>query len=68
MKLSWDGSPEIVVRMMLDCGAIVPVVLQILVETYKIPGVLRSHAHGIVTFDGQLSQSMPGGLILSRVP
>ena len=26
MKLSWDGSPEIVVRTMLDCGANVPVV------------------------------------------
>ena len=59
MRLSWDGSPEIVVRTMLDCGANVPVVPQTLVETYKIPGVLRSHAHGIVTFDGQLSQSNP---------
>ena len=56
MRLSWDGSHEIVVRTMLDCGANVPVVSQTLVETYKIPGVLRSHAHGIVTFDGQLSQ------------
>ena len=55
MRLSWDGSPEIVVRTMLDCGANVPVILQTLVETYKIPGVLRRHAHGIVTFDGQLS-------------
>ena len=26
MKLSWDGSPEIVVRTMLDCGANLPVV------------------------------------------
>ena len=60
MKLSWDGSLEIVVRMMLDCGANVPVVSQTLVETYKIPRVLRSHAHGIVTFDGQLSQSNAG--------
>ena len=39
MRLSWDGSPEIVVRMMLDCGANVPVVSQTLVETYKIPRV-----------------------------
>ena len=60
MRLSWDGSPEIVVRTMLDCGANVPVVSQVLVETYKIPGVLRSHAHGIVTFDSQLSQSNAG--------
>ena len=57
MRLSWDGSPEIVVRTMLDCEANVPVVSQTLVETYKIPEVLRSHVHGIVTFDGHLSQS-----------
>ena len=25
MKLSWDNSPEIVVRVMLDCGANIPV-------------------------------------------
>ena len=60
MKLSWDGSPDIVVRTMLDCGTNVPAVSQILVETYKIPRVLRSHAHGIVTFDGQVSQSNAG--------
>ena len=60
MRLSWDGSPEIVVRTMLDCGANVPVVSQTLVERYKIPRVLRSHARGIVTFDGQLSQSNAG--------
>ena len=60
IKLSGDGSHEIVVRTMLDCGANVPVILQTLVETYKIPGVLRSHAHGIVTFDGQLSQRNAG--------
>ena len=57
MRLSWDGSPEIVVRTMLDCRANVPVVSEMMVETYKIPGFLRSHAHGIVTFDGELSQS-----------
>ena len=60
MKLSWDSSPEIVVRTMLDCGANVPVVSQALVEVYKIPGVLRSHACGIATFDGQLSNSNAG--------
>ena len=60
MRLSWDGSHEIVVRTMLDCGANVPVVSQALVEVHKIPGVLRSHACGIVTFDGQLSQSNDG--------
>ena len=68
MRLSWDGSPEIVVRMMLDCGAKVPVVSQTLVETYRIPGVLRSHPHSIVTFDGQLSQSNAGRAYLSHVP
>ena len=57
MKLSWDGSPEIVVRTMLDCGANMPVVSQVLIEVYKIPGVLRSHACRIATFDGQLSNS-----------
>ena len=60
MKLSWNGSPEIVVRTVLDCGANVLVVSQALVEFYKILGVLRSHAPGIVTFDGQLSQSKAG--------
>ena len=53
MKLGWDGSPEIVVRTMLDCGANMPVVSQALVEVYQIPGVLRSHACGIATFNGQ---------------
>ena len=60
MRLSWEGTSEIVVRTMLDCGANVPVVLETLVETYRIPRVLGSHAHGIVTFDGQLSQSNAG--------
>ena len=60
MKLRWDSSSEIVVRIMLDCGANVPVVSQTLVETYKIPGDLRSHVHGTVTFDGQLSESNAG--------
>ena len=60
MKLSLDGSPEIVVRTMLDCGAKVPVVSQALVEVFKIPGILRSHACGIATFDGQLSNSNAG--------
>ena len=61
MKLSWDGFPEIVVRTMLDCGANVPVVSQGLLEIYKISGVLRSHACGIATFDGQLSNRNAGG-------
>ena len=60
MRLSWDGSPASVVRTMLDCGANVPVVSQALVEVYKIPGVLRSHACGIGTFDSQLSKSNTG--------
>ena len=33
MKLSWDGSREIVVRTMLDCEANVPVVSQALCYT-----------------------------------
>ena len=41
MKLSWDGSQEIVVRTMLDCGANVPVISMNLVDKQKIPGVLR---------------------------
>ena len=57
MRLSCDGSPEIVVRRMLDYRANIPVILQTLVETYKIPRVLRSLVHGIVTFDGKLTQS-----------
>ena len=60
MKLSWDGSPELIVRSMLDCRANVPVVSQALVEIYKIPGVLRSHTCGIATFHGQLSKSNTG--------
>ena len=60
MKLSWNSSSEIIVRTMLDCGANMPVVSQALVEIYKIPGVLRSHACGIATFDGQLSTSNAG--------
>ena len=35
-------------------------VSQALVEVYKILGVLRSHACGIATFDGQLSNSNAG--------
>ena len=60
MKLSWDGSPEIIVRTMLHYRANVPVVSQALVEIYKIPRVLSSHACGIATFDGQLSKSNAG--------
>ena len=60
IKLSWVGFPEIVVRTMLDCGANVPVVSQVLVDVYKIPGVLRSHACGFATFDGQLHKSNAG--------
>ena len=52
MKLSWDDSPEIVVRVMLDCGANVPVIAQEVVEKHKIPGVLRQQACGFSGFDG----------------
>ena len=60
MKLSCDGYPKIIVRTILDCEANVPVVSQALVEIYKIPGILRSHACGIATFDGQLTKSNAG--------
>ena len=56
MKLSWDDSPEISVRVMLDCGANVPVISQSLVAENKIPGVLRRQACGFSTFDGAESQ------------
>ena len=60
MKLSWNGSPEIIVRTMLVCRANVPVLSQALVEVYKIPGVLRRNACGIARFDSQLSNSNAG--------
>ena len=60
MKLSRNGSPQIIIRTMLNCGANMPVVSQELVEIYKIPGVLRSYACGITTIDGQLSKSNAG--------
>ena len=68
MKFSWDGSPEIIVRTRLNCGSTVPVVSQGLVEIYKIPGVLRSHACGIATFDGQLSKSNAGRVYTQLCP
>ena len=55
MKLCWNASSEIIIRTILDCGADVQVVLQGLLEVNKIPGVVRSHACGIATFEGQLS-------------
>ena len=60
MKLSWDSYPEIVVTTMLNCGSNMPVVSQALVDVYKIPGVLRSHACGMDTFDGQLRKRNAG--------
>ncbi len=52
MKLSWEDNPEIVVRVMLDCGANVPVISQRIVEKHKVPGVLRQQACGFSAFDG----------------
>ena len=52
MKLSWEDNPEIVVRVMLDCGANVPVISQEMVEKHKIPGVRRQQACGMSGFDG----------------
>ena len=68
MILSWNGSPEIIVRTMLDCAANVPVLSQALVGMYKIPGVLRSHACGIGTFDGQLRKSNAGRAYTQSYP
>ena len=68
MKLTWDGFPDIVLRTILDCGANVPVVSQALVEVYKIPGVLRTHACGIDTFDGQLGKSNAGQAYTQSCP
>ena len=52
MKLSWDEHPEIVVRVMLDCGANVPVISQEMVQKHEIPGVPRQQACGFSAFDG----------------
>jgi hypothetical protein len=57
MKLCWDDSPEIIVRVMLDCGANVPVISDNIVENYKVPGVLRSQACGFAGFDGSESSN-----------
>jgi transposase InsO family protein len=55
MKLSWNDSPEVTVRVMLDCGANIPVISQELVEKHKVPGVLRTKACGFYGFDGEES-------------
>ena len=60
MKLSWDGSQEFSVRAMLDCGANVPVISQSFVDMHKVPGVLRSHAHGLTMADGSESATNAG--------
>ena len=60
MKLSWDGSQEFSVRVMLDCGANVQVILQSFVDMHKVPGVLRSHPHGLSMADGSESATNAG--------
>ena len=57
MRLSWDDAPEIIVTVMLDCGANVRVVSEQIVEKHKVLGVLRSRACGFAGFDGQESSS-----------
>ena len=57
MKLSWDDNPEILMRVMLDCGANVPVISQEVVEMHRVPGVLRRQACGFSAFDGSESDS-----------
>ena len=60
MKHSWDGSQEFSVRPMLDCGANLPIILQSFVAMHKVPGVLRSHAHGLTIADGSMSATNAG--------
>ena len=60
MKLSWDSSQEFSVRAMLDCGANLPIILQSFVAMHKVPGVLRSHAHGLTMADGSKSATNAG--------
>ena len=60
MKLGWDGSQEFSVRAMLDCWANVPVILQSCVDMHKVPGVLRSHTHGLTIADGSVSATNAG--------
>ena len=55
MKLSWDGCQEFSVRAILDCVANVPVISQSFVDMHKVPGVLRSHAHGLIIADSSES-------------
>ena len=52
MKLSWEGNPEINVRVMLDLRANVLVLSQSLVEQHKVPGVLRERAEIMAGYDG----------------
>ena len=55
MKLSWDGSQEIGVGAMCDCGAKVPVISESFVDMHNVPGTLRSHAHRLTKADGSNS-------------
>ena len=43
---------------MLDCGANVPVISQSFVDMHKVPGVLRSHAHGLTMANGSESATI----------
>ena len=52
MKLRWGDSPEINVRVMLDPGANVPVLLQLLVGEHQVPVVLWEKAEIITGYDG----------------
>ena len=51
MKLSWENNPEIMVRVMIDPRANVPVLLQSLVGEHKIPVVLRERAEIITSYN-----------------
>ena len=60
MKLSWNGSRGCGVRVMLDCGANIPVILQSFVDMHKVPGVLHNHANGLTMADGSESATIAG--------
>ena len=52
MKISWDGSQEFSVWVMLDCGANMPILLQSFINMHKVPSVLRNHSCGLTMADG----------------
>ena len=60
LKLSWDGSQELSISTMLDCGVNVPVTSHSFIDRYKVLGVLRCHAHGLTMANGSESTTNAG--------